>query len=48
MTADLTPEARRAIDTVEKLLRLAAKNPNEAEAEAAPAAAAAKPSASGA
>lgn len=35
VTADLSPEARRAIEQVEKLLRLAGKNQNENEAAAA-------------
>lgn len=35
VTADLTPEARKAIEQVEKLLRLAGKNQNENEAAAA-------------
>lgn len=32
---DLSPEAQKAVEQVEKLLRLAAKNPNQAEAAAA-------------
>lgn len=32
---ELSPEAKKAIETVEKLLRLAAKNPNEQEASSA-------------
>lgn len=35
ITADLTPEQRRGIDQIEKLLRLAGKNQNENEAAAA-------------
>jgi hypothetical protein len=35
ITADLTPEQRRAIEQVEKLLRLAGKNQNENESAAA-------------
>ena len=35
MSQELTPEQQKAIETVEKLLRLAGNNPNQKEAEAA-------------